>query len=244
MQEEVENRTLTLVVSGTKFTGRLLKAAISKYMAHCKEKKLQKQRSRDAPVTPHGKQTVKQLIGQNQGISNIEITDPSIKEFEKIARKYGVDYAVKKDRSSSPPKYLIFFKGRDADALTAAFTEYTSKKVKKAEKTERPSVLAKLSQFKEMVKNAVEDAGIVTMGLGRRFRTGCDYSAAGKIQYFLETEDIPIIKTDYTEKVTLEYLVPEARCGQIEKKLNDLSGGMAETQDTGTEYTVTDKKKL
>ena len=157
MQEEVENRTLTLVVSGTKFTGRLLKAAISKYMAHCKEKKLQKQRSRDAPVTPHGKQTVKQLIGQNQGISNIEITDPSIKEFEKIARKYGVDYAVKKDRSSSPPKYLIFFKGRDADALTAAFTEYTSKKVKKAEKTERPSVLAKLSQFKEMVKNAVVD---------------------------------------------------------------------------------------
>ena len=115
MQEEVENRTLTLVVSGTKFTGRMFKAAISKYMAHRKEKKLEKQRSRDAPVVPHGKQTVKQLVGQNQGISNIEITDPSIKEFEKIARKYGVDYAVKKDRSSSPPKYLIFFKGRDAD---------------------------------------------------------------------------------------------------------------------------------
>ena len=98
--------------------------------------------------------------------------------------------------------------------------------------------------YTKAAQEAVEDAGIVTMGLGRRFRTGCDYSAAGKIQYFLETEDIPIIKTDYTEKVTLEYLVPEARCGQIEKKLNDLSGGMAETQDTGTEYTVTDKKKL
>ena len=138
MQEEVENRTLTLVVSGTKFTGRLLKAAISKYMAHRKEKKLQKQRSRDAPVTPHGKQTVKQLIGQNQGISNIEITDPSIKEFEKIARKYGVDYAVKKDRSSSPPKYLIFFKGRDADALTAAFTEYTSKKGQEGRENRTP----------------------------------------------------------------------------------------------------------
>ena len=81
MQEEVENRTLTLVVSGTKFTGRMFKAAISKYMAHRKEKKLEKQRSRDAPVDPHGKQTVKQLVGQNQGISNIEITDPSIKEF-------------------------------------------------------------------------------------------------------------------------------------------------------------------
>ena len=42
MQEEVENRTLTLVVSGTKFTGRMFKAAISKYMAHRKEKKLEK----------------------------------------------------------------------------------------------------------------------------------------------------------------------------------------------------------
>ena len=134
------------------YRAAVMKAAITKYLAHRKEKKLQKQKSRDTPVIPHGKQTVKQLIGQNQGVSNIEITDPSIKEFEKIARKYGVDYAVKKDRSSSPPKYLIFFKGRDADALTAAFTEYTGKKVRKAEKTERPSVLAKLSQFKELVK--------------------------------------------------------------------------------------------
>lgn len=108
MQEEVENRTVTLVVSGTRFTGRLLKSAISKYMAHRKEKKQLK--SRDAPVKPQGKQTVKQLIGQNQGVSNLEITDPSIREFEKIARKYGVDYAVKKDRSTMPPKYMIFLK--------------------------------------------------------------------------------------------------------------------------------------
>lgn len=157
MQEEVENRTLTLVVSGTKFTGRLFKAAISKYMAHRREKKLEKQRSRDSPVTPKGKQTVKQLIGQNQGVSNIEINDPSIRDFERIARKYGVDYAVKKDRSASPPKYLIFFKARDADALTAVFSEYTQKKVKKADRSERPSVLAKLAQFKELLKNTVVD---------------------------------------------------------------------------------------
>ena len=54
MQEEVENRTLTLVVSGTKFTGRLFKAAISKYMAHRREKKLNKQRGRDSPRYPQG----------------------------------------------------------------------------------------------------------------------------------------------------------------------------------------------
>ena len=152
MQEEVESRTVTLIVSGSKFTGRMLKDAISKYLAHRKEKKLQK--TRDSPVKPCGKQTVKELVGQNQGVSNIEINDPDIKSFEKIARKYGVDYAIKKDRSTSPPKYLVFFKARDADALTAAFTEYSSNKVKQQE---RPSVLKKLAHFKEMVKNAVVD---------------------------------------------------------------------------------------
>ena len=152
MQEEVENKTLTLVVNGSKFTGRMLKSAISKYLAHRKEVKVEKRRSRDSPVVPHGKQTVQQLIGQNQGVSNIEINDPSIKDFERIARKYGVDYAIKRDRSSDPPKFLIFFKSRDADALTAAFNEYAGEKVRKAS---RPSVLQRLASFKELVKNTV-----------------------------------------------------------------------------------------
>lgn len=148
MQEEIENRSVTLVISGTKLTGRVLKAAIAKYMAHCKEKKQQK--ARDAPVKPTGKQTVKQLVGQNQGVSNIEITDSNIKSFERVARKYGVDFAVKKDRSVSPPKYLVFFKGRDADALTAAFTEYTAKEVKNANRN-KPSVLEQLRSLKAKV---------------------------------------------------------------------------------------------
>ena len=148
MQEEVTQKTIALYVKVGKGAARLTEQALQKAI-----QKFLEQKSK----APHGKQTMRQLMKQNAGVSNIEITDPSIKEFEKIARKYGVDYAVKKDRSSSPPKYLIFFKGRDADALTAAFTEYTGKKVRKAEKSERPSVLAKLSQFKELVKHAVVD---------------------------------------------------------------------------------------
>lgn len=153
MQDEVENRTLTLIVNGTKFTGRLLRSAIAKYMAHRKEVRQTKQHKRESPVIPHGKQSVRQLIGQNQGVSNIELTDPSIRTFERIARKYGVDFAVKKDRSAAPPKYFIFFKGRDADALTAAFTEYTQKTVRKAE---RPSVLERLSRCRLLMRDATE----------------------------------------------------------------------------------------
>ena len=147
MQEEVENRSVTLVISGVKLTGRVLKAALSKYLQHRKEKKTEK--ARVGPVKPEGKQTVKQLIGQNQGVANIEISDKNIKSFDRVARKYGVDYAGKRDKSSDIPKYLVFVKARDADALTAAFTEYTAKVAKDKEK---PSVIQKLRTIKPLEK--------------------------------------------------------------------------------------------
>ncbi len=123
MQEEVENRTVALVISGTKLTARSLKAAILKYLAWRKDKK-------NYPEIPQGKQSLKDLAKQNAGMTNIEITDKNIKSFERSARKYGVDFAIKKDKSINPPKYLVFFKGRDADAITAAFTDFTAKMVK------------------------------------------------------------------------------------------------------------------
>lgn len=136
MQEEVESRTVTLAISTTRMTANVLKSAISKYLAYRKEKKVEKARA--APVKPCGKQTVKQLVGQNEGVANIEITDRNIRDFDRVARKYGVDYALKKDKSGELPKYLVFFKARDGDALTAAFKEYTAKTERKKE---RPSVL-------------------------------------------------------------------------------------------------------
>ena len=74
MQEEVENRTLTLVVSGTKFTGRLFKAAISKYMAHRREKKLEKQRSRDSPVSPTSRSTTRPSVTLSASPASTEWT--------------------------------------------------------------------------------------------------------------------------------------------------------------------------
>lgn len=77
MQEEVEQRTVTLAINTTKMSANVLKSAIAKYLAYRKEK------AREGPVKPCGKQSVKQLVGQNQGVSNIEITDKNIKDFER-----------------------------------------------------------------------------------------------------------------------------------------------------------------
>jgi hypothetical protein len=148
LQEEIESRTVTLSVNATKLTARTLKQALEKFLAYQKNKSAQNKEKRD--VIPHGKQTVKQLAAQNQGLTNIEITDKNIKDFDRVARKYGVDYAVKKDKTVSPPKYLVFFKARDTDALTAAFREYTANTIKK--KNKEP-IAVKIKNIAEKIKS-------------------------------------------------------------------------------------------
>lgn len=97
-----------------------------------------------------GKQSVKTLVRQGQGVSTIPLADEGLKDFQKIAKKYGVDFAVVKDKNVEPPVYTIFFKAKDMDVITKILQDYSNKQVNKASK-ERPSVLEKLKKFKEIV---------------------------------------------------------------------------------------------
>ena len=100
-----------------------------------------------------GKQTLKQLAGQNAGLANIEISDRNIKAFTHVAKKNHVDFALKKDTTAEQPRYLVFFKSRDADAITAAFQEFASRKMSREEK---PSIRERLAQAKEQAAQKVE----------------------------------------------------------------------------------------
>ena len=145
MQEEVENRTINLAISTTRLTARSVIAGIRKYLQH-REKVKARKGIRDTAV--HGKQSVKQLLGQNQGTTNVEIDKDGIRDFERLAKKYGVDFAVRKDKSVDPPRYLVFVRSKDADALDAICKEHQARSLTKDKK---PSVLAQLKKFKEMV---------------------------------------------------------------------------------------------
>jgi len=147
LQDEVRDKSVTFVINvgktGGRLTADLLKWAMRRYMNESRN-----------PHAHHGKQTVKQLVKQGAGVQNIEVTDKNIKSFERVARKYGVDFALKKDTATG--KYLVFFKSRDADALNAAFAEYTAKTLHRG-KHERPSLLAQLAHFKEVAKQMMQD---------------------------------------------------------------------------------------
>nr|WP_303933012.1 PcfB family protein [Treponema denticola] len=142
MQDEINEKVIALYIKGGKITARLLQKAIKIFLAEIKKQSSKQQ-------LPHGKQSLEQLMKQNTGISNIEITDKNIKAFEATAKKYRIDFALKKDSSTSPPRHLVFFKGRDADVLKAAFTEFSQKKLSREK---LPSIRKVLSAFKEQAK--------------------------------------------------------------------------------------------
>lgn len=148
MQEEVNDKNIALSVKTTKLTGTVLKIALQKFLS---EMEKQKQKSKTQPK--QGKQTMKQLMRKNTQITNIEVTDGNIKSFERIARKYGIDFSLKKDASEQPPKYIIFFKAKDVDVMTAAFKEYTANDLKK---TNKPSLQKRLAKAMETVRKNKE----------------------------------------------------------------------------------------
>ena len=146
MQEEVTGKSVAVIIKGAKISEKVLEKAFGKL--------LEAQKNRQ-PKVHRGKQTLKQLAGQNAGLANIEITDQNIKSFTHVAKKYHVDFALKKDTTSQPPRYLVFFKSKDADALTAAFAEYSGKVVKRQAQA-KPSIRRQLVQLQEVVKKMAQ----------------------------------------------------------------------------------------
>jgi len=149
----MHDKNIALIIKGGKLTGKTLAKAMKAFLSG--SKKLGKKVTMPKNMSGQGRQTVKQLTRQGVGVSNIEISDKNIKSFESVARKYGVDFAVKKDISENPPRWLVFFKGRDADAITAAFKEFSAKQLTKT--AEKPSVIVGLKNLLEKVKNQVLD---------------------------------------------------------------------------------------
>lgn len=140
MQEEVTQKVIALSVKAAKLDAAALQKAIKLLL-----RQIEKQRGKP----PRGKQTMRQLTRSGERIANIEITDSNIKAFEQTARKYGVDFSLKKDIAAQPPRYLVFFKGKDVDVLTAAFREFSARKLKQEKK---PSIRKALSAAKEQAK--------------------------------------------------------------------------------------------
>ena len=151
MQEYVEDKTVSISIKATKMTGLVLAQAMRALLNQSQDKKHKL-----------GKQSLKSLRKHGSNLENIEIGNGNIGSFSRIARKYEIDFALKRDNTEMPPRWLVFFKGKDADSIKLAFDEY-SKKMLKTQNL-KPSILSKLNKFKELTKTTLAPVKTRNMG--------------------------------------------------------------------------------
>ncbi len=137
MQEEVTQKTIAFSIKSAKLTIQVLQAAARKFL---------ETQNKGKTKLHHGQQSLKQLKKHGAALSNIEITDSNIGLFKPCAKKYDIDFTLRKDRTTHPPRYIVIFKSKQADNLEQAFKEFTAKKLKQQE---RPSIRKTLAVLKE-----------------------------------------------------------------------------------------------
>lgn len=142
MQEEVTDKSIAFVTNNTKMTASVLKTLIVAYLREREKEKISK-----GQVETRKKVSLKELSKKYDGLKSIEINENNIKGFERTAKKYGIEYALKKDKTTEPPTYIVFFKGKDTDILDTAFKEFIGNEM---DKDQRPSLKKALVKMKEL----------------------------------------------------------------------------------------------
>ncbi len=150
MQEEVENRAVNLAISTVKLTARSLARGMRWYVVHHGQKKARKKLQHPYE---EGKQTVAELLKAGVSTDKIELPDGSARDFCRLARKMGVDYAIRKDKSQEPPRYVVFFKAKDTEVLDQVVKEYAARA---NAKNEKKSLREELKKEKELAKTQTE----------------------------------------------------------------------------------------
>ena len=146
MQDEVNEKTMALCIKGGKISAQILKAALTKLLAEIEKKKQQSKKMGGQNRCKRGKQSIKSLQQSGAQLTNIVVTDNNIKSFDRVARKYGIDYSLKKAEKEGKTEYLVFFKAKDVDVMTKAFQEYSGVVLNK---NKRVSIRKRLSLAKE-----------------------------------------------------------------------------------------------
>jgi len=136
VNEEMSQKTFNLAIRMGKLTADEMQKALQEFL---------KQQEAQKTV---GEQSVKDLIGQGEGVTSVPVDKEGIRDFKKVANKYGVDFAVVKDKTGDPPMYTVFFKAKDADALAQVVKEYSAMRLNRENK---PSILEELKKLKEMI---------------------------------------------------------------------------------------------
>ena len=161
MQEEIEQKSFNIMISTTKLSARTVLRAVKAALRLYQSKASQ------------GKQSVRTLLRQNRGVSSVEINKTGIRGLERYAKKYGIDYAIRKDSSEVPPRYLVFFKAPDALSISGCSAWARLQKLQQTFRSISPmsrrSAIGMAATSSLMVRTPLRHGKRATVGVTSRF---------------------------------------------------------------------------
>lgn len=81
--------------------------------------------------------------------------------------------------------------------------------------------------YSKAVQEGLKNSQIIEKQYGISLEVTTDYTGIGKIQYIAGENKLPILDSEYTDKVVLKILVPNAEVGRIEKVITEGTNGKA-----------------
>lgn len=85
-------------------------------------------------------------------------------------------------------------------------------------------------------REGIEASVIIEKKTGQLAEIRADYTEVGKMQYLFGERKLPVIDTQYTDKVLFTVIVPDEDVGVLRKKLMELTSGREELSDTVRVY--------
>lgn len=90
--------------------------------------------------------------------------------------------------------------------------------------------------YSAAVQEGLKNSQIITKYRGVRLAVGTDYNGIGKLQYLFGQRQIPMMDTEYTDRVRFVVLVPAAKVQEIKKAVTEATSGQAELTEEGSLY--------
>lgn len=95
--------------------------------------------------------------------------------------------------------------------------------------------------YSAAVQEGLKNSRIITKCRGVRLSIGTDYNGIGRLQYLFGQRQIPMMDTEYTDRVRFAVLVPVSRVQEITKAVTEAtSGQVVITEDRELYYAVVD----
>ena len=125
MEQEVNIKTVCIATRSAEKAASVFKSALMDYIG-IQKRLIGKNHTDDKKTHTSRIVKVKDLRKDGSMIELVDMSDEELKNFRRFARRYGVSYAMEKNKDTDPPTYLIFLKANDRKLINRAVDEYVS----------------------------------------------------------------------------------------------------------------------